>query len=139
MARTGRPPKGPAVKARLTETEIKELETHSKSLGVARSDLIATYIRAGMREDIRRYREAGLESATHTIELYRRPSHVAEGEPLEEWLSDHSLADDVHAWLMSQGLNDVNHDVWALVVPMGEGPMNDPFAIIPISPLHQEN
>lgn len=137
MAKIGRPPKGPAVKARLTEHEIQELQAHARMLGITRSDLIAMYIRMGMRECIRRYQEADIESATHTIELYRNPSNVAEGEPLEEWLSDHSLADDVHAWLMSQGLDDVNPDIWALVVPTGEGPMNDPFAIIPISPLYQ--
>lgn len=48
--RTGRPPIGPEVKTRITDTEIEELERRAALAGIHRSELIRQYIRAGLAQ-----------------------------------------------------------------------------------------
>ena len=128
----GRPSIGPEVKTRLAPTDLADLEERAIQLGLERSELIRRYIRAGLREDARRYWEVPAADATVTLEVFRGESPDAEGEDLAEWLSDHSLAPEAEAWLEEQGVGLEDPDVWALVVPAGSGVHNRPFAVLPL-------
>ena len=73
------------------------------------------------------------QEPTHTIEIFRGPSPDAEGEDLALVIgAGATLAPPVWAWLEGQGLGQDDPDVYALVVPTGEGLQNPAMAVLPV-------
>lgn len=72
------------------------------------------------------------QEPTHTIEIFRGPA-LAEGEDLALAIgAGATLTPPIWAWLDDQGLGQDDPDVYALLVPTGEGLQNPATAVLPV-------
>jgi hypothetical protein len=76
---------------------------------------------------------------THTIEIFRGDKRDVEGEEFGTFFdtvfNGVQATTAIYAWLKVQGVVDTDPDVYALVVPDGEGLSNQPLAVLPIGPV----
>lgn len=81
------------------------------------------------------YTATTAEQATHTVEIFRGQQPTAEGEDFSLFVGgDVQVADAVLTWMEDQGVVQEDPDMYALVVPAGEGRDNQPLAILHIAP-----